>query len=107
MFLATIKKSNGTIETFLYESNANGYRAFFADSFNPLYEILNTLELCVRGKTYAEKKNCFYDIAVLYSNMQGEFYSLSWGEHAKITNFFERNAKRYGLVKELQENAII
>lgn len=31
----------------------------------------------------------------------------SWGEVAEKTNYFETQAKKYGLVKEFRENGII
>ena len=36
-----------------------------------------------------------------------ENHNYSWGELAYYQNYFEKLAKRYGLVEEFRENAII
>ena len=36
-----------------------------------------------------------------------ELNNYSWGELAKMQANFEKNAKRYGLLKEFRENGII
>lgn len=64
-----------------------------------------TLILCVKGKTYADKKAFLRDLAIQYSWFDCD--GLSYGELAEINAFFERNGKRYGLLEEFRENAIV
>jgi hypothetical protein len=59
----------------------------------------------VSGKTYTERKENLRDLAIEYSNNVGET-CLSYGELAEIGCFFEKNGKRYGLLKEFKENGI-
>lgn len=69
-------------------------------------QIILYLPLVVSGKTYAERKADLHNKAVKWSNTQGEYPAWSYGELADIQGFFERNGRRYGLLKEFQENAI-
>lgn len=90
---------------YIYYKNSNGYREYFEDTFSPLIEDLRVLNLCVKGKTYEERKSNLYDLAIDY---QYNFAPLSWsyGELIDIQDFFYKNARRYGLLKEFKENAI-
>jgi len=68
--------------------------------------ILLYIPLNVSGKTYQERKADLQDKAVEWSNTQGEYTAWSYGELADISDFFETNARRYGLLQEFRENAI-
>lgn len=108
MFLAKWNEiNNGECKEvcYIYYKNSNGYREYCKDTFSPLIEDLRVLDLSVKGKTYEEKKQSLYDLAIEY---QYNFAPLSWsyGELYELNNFFEKNAKRYGLLKEFKENAI-
>lgn len=70
-------------------------------------QIILYLPLVVSGKTYAERKADLHDKAVEWSNTQGSYSAWSYGELASVSEFFERNGKRYGLLAEFRENAII
>lgn len=60
--------------------------------------------LHIEGKTYKEKQNNLQSLAIDFSLslLDGDMLDLSI-----IYNFFESNAKRFGLIKEFRENAII
>ena len=73
--------------------------------FNPCYDDAYVIPLQVHGKTYAEKKADLQAQAVDFSNVVGSMV-MSWGESAYISDFFERNGRRYGLLREFQENGI-
>lgn len=62
--------------------------------------------LKISGKTYAEKKENLRELAKESQILSNE-EALSWGELAEMYTFFEKNAKKYGLIKEFRENAII
>lgn len=73
--------------------------------------ILDEMVVCyiplkVSGKTYQERKNDLQNKAIEWSNTQGSYPRWSYSELGEIQDFFERNGKRYGLLKEFQENAI-
>ena len=68
--------------------------------------ILYFIPLQISGFTYQEKKAECEHLAKIWQESNGEFIGWSYGELATIQEFFERNGKRYGLLKEFRENAI-
>lgn len=78
---------------------------WFSATFNPTAEIHNIILFEIEGKTYQEKKAHLQELAKRYQN--GNFESLAWSEVSMIQYFFEKNAKRLGLVQEFKENGII
>lgn len=69
-------------------------------------EIIDYIPLEVKGKTYAERKGDLIDKAIEWNYASGAA-NWSYGELATIQEFFERNGKRYGLIREFRENGII
>lgn len=69
-------------------------------------DILLYIPFKVSGKTYAERKADIEAKAIDWSNNLGEYPAWSYGELADIQEFFEKNGKRYGLLREFRENAI-
>lgn len=69
--------------------------------------ILLYIALTVSGATYADRKNDLRDKAIEWSLTQGEYAAWSYGELGTISDFFENNGRRYGLLNEFRENAII
>lgn len=90
---------------YIYYKNSKGYKAFCEDIFKSYYECIDYLDLKITGKTYKEKQDCLYDLAVYYQS-HFAMKPWSWGELATITDFFYKNGKRYGMYKELHENGI-
>lgn len=104
MFLA--KWNNDDKEEFyIYFKNSNGYRCFCKDTFSPLIENINVLDLSVKGKDYIEKQENLRNLAIDYQ-LNWACLSWSYGELIEIQEFFRRNGERYGLLKEFRENAI-
>ena len=101
MFIGIFKNNEGKIENYIYFS----FEEWNRDTFNPLMEIIGMLDFKIKGKNYTEKKASLEDLA---KEWQGQFASYNWsyGELAEIGNFFERNGKRYGLLREFKENGI-
>ena len=98
MFIGTVT-NNGKSTTSLYTS----YDQWYSDTFSPCckYELV---DLKVKGKTYKERKESLSETAHDFIRIdQG---GLSYGELAIIQNWFRTNAKRYGLLKEFEENYI-
>lgn len=101
LLLGIIKKYEQKQECNLYEN----WELFHTDTFSPTTEIITTILFKIEGKNYREKQNHLRNLAMEFQ--LADTNGLSWGELAKILNFFEINAKRYGLVKEFKENCII
>lgn len=101
MFIGIFKNNEGKIGNYIYFSFEEWHR----DTFPPGIDIITTILFKVGGKTYAEKKENLRDLAIEYSNNVGNT-CLSYGELAKIGDFFEKNGKRYGLLREFKENGI-
>ena len=72
------------------------------DDLNSVIAIYN---LQAHGKTYAERKASVETLAIEYSNADNGNNSLD--DLIIMYNFFEDYGKRYGLVEEFRENAII
>lgn len=89
----------------IYGNYNSGWDLWFKDTFSPTCENIKILNFKIKGKTYEERKGCLRDLAIDYSH---NFASLGWsyGELAEICDWFYRNGKRYGLLKEFRENAI-
>lgn len=92
-------------EKFYLYYGREGWKEFQKDTFSPLTKDINILEFKLHGKTYQEKKAAAIDLAITW---QHEFSYLSWSylELAEIQGYFERIAKKYGLMKEFKENCI-
>lgn len=99
MFIGIIEK-DGERTARTYYNHAEWH----SDTFCPLYDYW-TIDFKIKGKNYAERKECLRNIAVDYSLIESEL-NLYWSELATIQDFFRANGKRYGLLKEFSENAI-
>ena len=64
---------------------------------------MNKYGITILGKNYAEKKEYVRDLAIEYQMMP----DLSYGEILYFQNMFEELGRRYGLIREFRENAII
>lgn len=65
------------------------------------------IPLVVSGKSYEDRKNDLRNKAIEYQSSFYDFCGFSYGELSIIQNFFETNAKKYGLLNEFRENCII
>lgn len=57
------------------------------------------------GKTYSERKESLRQLAIELSH--SEISDLSYSEECDIQFYLLENAKRYGLIKEFEENGIL
>ena len=101
MFIEIFKNNEGKIENYIYFS----FEEWNRDTFNPLTEIIGMLDFKIQGKNYTEKKASLEDLA---KEWQGQFASYNWsyGELATIGEYFNKNGKKYGLLREFKENGI-
>lgn len=75
-----------------------------AREFNPeCYYI----PLTVSGRGYQERKADLEEKAKEYQSTCYDFCGFSYGELITIESFFETQGRRYGLIREFRENAII
>lgn len=93
-------------ENFNIYYGSDGWNFFHSDTFSPETKNIKILQFKINGKNYKERKEHLRDIAI---DWQLHFSTLGWsyGELATICNYFETNARRYGLLKEFKENCII
>ena len=96
---------NGEPYFAIYYKNEFGYKAWFEDTWSPETENIEILNLEINGNNYTDRKNHLEDLAIKW---QYDFATLDWsyGELALITEWFSKNAKRYGLLEEFRENGI-
>lgn len=99
MFIGIIEKDGQT--------NAKLYYSFdewHKDTFCPDCDYW-TIPFKIRGNNYNQRKERLREIARDYSLIAGDL-TLYWSEFAEITDFFRRNGRKYGCLKEFHENAI-
>lgn len=72
-------------------------------------DVLFRLPFVLRGHSYQERKESLRDLAIDFQyNNDGETdVQLCMGELAAAERFFEREGRKYGLLREFRENAII
>lgn len=98
---AVIKEDNQEL-AFVFDS----WEQLFNYTFSPARTVAAALTLNhSHGKTYHERKANAHNLAIQYQNNTAP--GLSYGELAQIQYCFEKLGRRYGLLKEFRENAII
>ena len=103
MFYAHFTTANGTKVVNLYDAPSE----FFRGTFSPDTIIHSIVPFEIHGKTYAERKDSLYNIALDFMTADAEAQGgLSYYEWTRIGQFFSKNAKRYGLLEEFRENGI-
>jgi len=103
MLLGIYKDTDGEIKSNIYYN----WGLWFTDTFSPATEIIDMVLFKISGKTYAERQANLRELATHCQNAISQATGLSYGEFTSIQWFFEKNGKRYGLVKEFKENGII
>lgn len=105
MFIGYYKLENEQECFAIYYKNKLGYNEWNKDTFCPYCHNIRTLDFKISGKNYQERQASLRDLAIDYSN---NFAGLSWSysELAEIGDYFYKNGKRYGLLKEFKKNCI-
>lgn len=102
--LAVYKDLNGITETTVFYTDMID---FINDTWNPedKARVIYTMGFKITGKTYQEKKAALEEIAKDFQmhDTGGLYYS----DYMIIGDFFEKNARRYGLITDFKENGII
>ena len=102
MIIYAVTHNDETNETKAYLTTYGVLRSL---TFPPHINAECIIEFTIHGKTYAEKKNNLRNMAIDYSNNRAD--GLYMSDIIAIENFFAENGKRYGLLNEFRENAII
>lgn len=100
MFYAKYRDINGEEVAKLYDMGEDYAR----DTFSPLVEPLAFIDFHVKGKNYRERQSSVRETAIDFQI--ADEGGLSMEELGRIINWFHEQGKRYGLLKEFQENAI-
>lgn len=102
MVFAKMRFSDGHTESMV--CNQADYAWNFLHGAKPLFY----LPFQIDGKTYQERQESLRELAIdfQYNNDGDTDIQLSIGELADACDFFERNGKRYGLLREFRENWI-
>lgn len=100
MYIFVAIRENSVDSSFLFDT----WDAVHAATFSPDIDY-TIVPLKTRGRSYRERKD---DLRKRAQDMQNaDFGGLACNEIAALTDYFERAGKRYGLLKEFRENAII
>ena len=104
MFIGVYTLENKTYYN-IYDKKNGGFDVWYNETFSPDTKDINILNFVIYGYSYGDKKNYLKDLAIKW---QLEFAQYSWSyyELYVIQNWFYKNAKRYGLLKEFKENGI-
>lgn len=100
MFYAKYRDINGEEVAKLYDLPEE----YYADTFSPEVEPLAVIDFSVKGKNYRERQSSVRETAIDFQI--ADEGGLSMEELGRILNWFHEQGKRYGLLKEFQENAI-
>ena len=100
MFYAKFRDADGQEVAYLYDS----YDEYYEDTFSPEVEPLSFIDFHVKGKNYRERQSSVRETAIDFQI--ADEGGLSMEELGRIFNWFHEQGKRYGLLKEFQENAI-
>ena len=100
--LYIIKENNKNI--IVLEDSPFIYKCYGRDAAN--IPIITYQKMKISGKTYQEKQSFLEDMAKEWQH-DFSYHNYAWGDLAEIGEFFAENAKRYGLITEFKNNAII
>lgn len=102
LLIGIFEDTNKKIQGNIYHD----WETWHKDIFSPATRIISIFSLTVFGKNYKEKKEDLRLKALCY---QDTFNYVDWSykEITEISNFFYKNGKKYGLLREFKENGII
>lgn len=100
MFYAKFRNEEGQEIGKLYDL----WDEYHADTFSPEVEPLEIIDFSVKGKNYREQQSSVRETAIDFQI--ADEGGLSMEELGRIGEWFNVQGKRYGLLKEFQENAI-
>lgn len=78
---------------------------FHSDTFSPETEVICLIDFTVHGKDYQSRKASVESTGIDWSN-SGDTTGLFYSDLALIGDWFYRNGKRYGLLRDFVENGL-
>lgn len=79
-----------------------------SDTFSPDTEVLKTIPMSLSYKGYAARKNEVREKALDFQSLFSLYgVDMSYGELSIWQAFFDKWARRYGLLREFRENGIL
>lgn len=69
--------------------------------------LIKFIDLSISEKDYLSRQNHVRDIAIEYQNLFWNGFDMSYGDLFEFSAYFEKQAKKYGLVHEFKENGIL
>lgn len=69
--------------------------------------LIKFIDLSISEKDYTSRKNHVRDIAMNFQDLFIDGFNMSYGDLFRFSAYFEKQAKKYGLVHEFKENGII
>ena len=105
MLFARISREDGKwVEENLYMN----FEELHKDTFNPSSTPLVIIPFQIGGKTYRERQESLRNLAIDFQYADdGADICLSYSEMAEICDYFRRNGRRYGLLREFEVEGII
>ena len=82
----------------------HSWEQYHHDTWNPLTKPIHLIDFRISGNDYKTRKQALQDIAIEWSNCDSS--GLYMSELNAIYDWFSTNAKRYGLLREFQENGV-
>lgn len=109
MIFAVIKNNADERNKYPLGYCVHDYDELHRETFSPDVDTLAIIPLRISGKTYAEKKDSARNLAIEVQRTicQEAECNVPYGTHMILGDFFEKIAKRFGLLREFRENAII
>lgn len=103
MVFSKMKFTDGHTESMIWLNKADYAWAVLHDC-KPLFY----LPFDIEGHTYRERQESLRNLAIdfQYNNDGDTDLQLSWGEIALVEEFFDREGRKYGLLREFRENCI-
>ena len=98
MILAIIKRQDNEKEVKLYWDTEEFWREHFAGN------VIEYIDMTIRGRRFRDKQNCLREIAEAVLNIEIDdcFCDSVWWLADHMADYFYKNGKRYGLLRELR-----
>lgn len=101
MFYA-VQKNGELVRSQVYDT----WEEYWSDTFTPDCEIVGIVEYKVHGSAYTDRKESVREQAQVTQNLMSIAEDISWYELMLIEEYFRKQGKRYGLLKEFRINGI-
>lgn len=99
MFYAKLRQDGQTVGNLYHD-----FQDYISDTFSPTVETMVIIPFTVHGSNYAERRENVRETAIDFQ--AADCGGLFMSDYARIGEWFTTQGKRYGLIKEFQENGI-